>query len=149
MPITGNQGPIAIQELLTRRSVQLSDLFERVAELTRLRQTLERELPPPLRDHIMVAGYDQRTITLQTDGPAWAARLRFQTPRLLELARAKCNLPTLQTVRILVTAPVQDRKPRSGGIQLSRRAADILRNSALSTNDDALRESLLRLSRRG
>ncbi|MBI2994003.1 MAG: DUF721 domain-containing protein [Gammaproteobacteria bacterium] len=149
MPVTVTQGPVAIQELLTRRSVQLSDLFERAAELARMRQTLERELPPPLREHIMVASYDQKTIVLQTDGPAWAARLRFETPRLLELARAKCNLPMLQTVRVLVAAPVQNRQPRSRSVYLSPRAAEILRNSAQSTNDDAVRGSLLRLSRRG
>ena len=149
MPVIRNQGPVAIQELLTRRSVQLSELYIRAAELTRLRQTLECELPPPLRNHIMVAGFDQKTLVLQTDGPAWAARLRFKIPRLLELARLKCNLPSVQTVRIQVSPPMQNRKPRSRDIHLSRRAADVLRNSASSTDDAALRESLLRLSRRG
>ena len=149
MPVVRNQGPVAIQELLTHRSVQLSELFVRAAELTRLRQTLECELPSPLRDHIMVADFDQKTLVLQTDGPAWAARLRFEIPRLLELARLKCNLPSVQTVRIQVAPPVQNRKPRSRDIHLSRRAADTLRNSALSTDDAALRDSLLRLSRRG
>lgn len=149
MPVVRNQGPVAIQELLKHRSVQLSELFIRAAELARMGQTLRCELPSPLRDHIMVAGFDQKTLVLQTDSPAWAARLRFETPRLLELARLKCNLPSIQTVRIQVAPPMQIRKPRSRDVHLSRRAADVLRNSASSTDDVALRESLLRLSRRG
>lgn len=96
----------------------------------------------------MVAGFDDKILILQADAPAWAARLRFQLPQLLALAREKCGLKALQTIRIQVAVPFQSpRRPDKRLMRLSSRAVECLRSSAASTTDFALRECLLRLSR--
>jgi hypothetical protein len=141
-----NQEPLAIRDLLSRRSVRLLQLHQHASELARLRQALQQVLPTPLRDHFMVAAFDQHTLVLITDGTAWAARLRYQIPGLRAVAREHCGLPGLKSIRIRVAVP--DSRPRSvrRRLRLSPRAAESLRRSAESTTDDALRASLLRLS---
>jgi len=142
-----NQEPLSIRDLLTRRSDRLFQLQQHAAELARMRQVLQKVLPAPLSDHFMVAAFDRDTLVLVADGPAWAARLRYQMPRLRSAAREQCGLPGLKSVRVKVSPP--DSRPRSVArkFRLSPRAAESLRRSADSTADEALRESLLRLWR--
>ena len=142
-----NQVPLAIRDLLTRRSDRLFQLQQHAAELARIRQALQQVLPVPLRDRFMVAAFDRDTLVLIADGTAWAARLRFQIPVLRSAARERCGLPSLKSIRIKVSPP--DRRPASAPrkLRLSGGAAESLRRSAESTTDEALRASLLRLSR--
>ena len=146
MSYSRNQEPLAIRDLLMRRSDRLSQLHQHTSELARIRQVLQQALPPPLRDHFMVAAFDRDTLVLVADGTAWAARLRFQIPALRVAARERCGLPALKSVRVRVSAPLSP--PRSGNrrLRLSRSAAESLRRSADSTSDEALRASLRRLS---
>jgi len=142
------QAPRAIKDLLSRRSDGPAQLYTRALELARIQQLLQSELPSPLREHLYVAGYDDKSMLLFTDGPAWAARLRFQIPAILALARSRCGLPSVENVRIRVTispllSSALPRRPR-----LSASAAETLRRSAESVSDPGLRDRLLRLSRR-
>jgi len=95
----------------------------------------------------MVAAFDRDTLVLIADGAAWAARLRYQIPGLRSAAREQCGLPGLKSIRVKVSP--RESRPRAveRKLRLSGRAADSLRRSAESTTDDALRESLLRLTR--
>jgi hypothetical protein len=144
MPAFRNQEPLAIRELLTRRTDRLFQIQQRAAELARLRQVLQQNLPAPLRDHFMVAAFDKDTLILFADGTAWAARLRYQIPRLRNIARELCGLPDLRNIRIKVAPPDVRHRPVPRRLRLSAAAAESLRRSADSTTDDELRTSLLR-----
>jgi hypothetical protein len=147
MSSSRNQEPLAIGDLLTRRSGRLSQLHRHAAELARLRQMLQTVLPPPLRDHFMVAAFDRDTLVLVADGATWAARLRYQIPGLRAVAREQCGLATLKSIRIRTSAPLAppSRAPRR--LRLSSGSVDSLRRSAAATTDEELRALLLRLSR--
>lgn len=108
---------------------------------------LQQVLPVPLRDRFMVAAFDPDTLVLIADGTAWAARLRFQIPALRSIARERCGLPGLKSIRIRVSPPVPRPASAARKLRLSGDAAEFLRRSAESTTDEALRASLLRLSR--
>lgn len=139
--------PLIISDLLSCHCGGLAPLYNKAKELARIQQLIRSELPFPLRDHLFVAGCDDRCLLLLTDGPAWAARLRFQIPNVLALARRKCGLSSVQAVRIRVSVFLSLSAPSAKQPKLSASAAEALKRSAESLSDPGLRDCLLRLSR--
>lgn len=142
-----NYEPHSLQDILTSSS-GIAHLVHRAAALKSLQERLLNQLAAPLSDHVTVANYDDQVLIIQTDSPAWAARLRFHIPELLKLAQEKCGLPSIQTIRIKVDATRREREPLSRAVTLPAEASNILRECAQSIDDPALRDSLLRLSKR-
>jgi hypothetical protein len=147
MPATGKPDAPAMGELLRSRPGRLAELCRRAGELARLQEVLRGGLPGPARDHLLVADFNETSLVLLADSPAWAARLRFQVPELLELARTSGGLPRLQTIRVRATASIPENPASPRRPQRSAAAAQALRQTAGSISDTELRESLLRLSR--
>ena len=147
MPVSGKPDAPAVGEILRSRPGRLAELCRRAGELARLQEVLRGGLKGPAREHLLVADYTETSLVLLADSAAWAARLRFQVPELLELARTSGGLPRLQTIRVRATASIPESAARSRRPQLSAAAAEALRRTAGSISDAELRESLLRLSR--
>ena len=124
----------------------LGRLVQHSGRLNELQRKLVDHLGPPLDQHCRIANYADTTLTLHTDSPAWAAKLRFVTPDILNYMRSHCSLHDIRTVRIRVSLPDTGPAPVPRRLKLSQEAADHLRAVALSMTDEGLHQSLLKLS---
>lgn len=76
-------------ETLQGRLAALFDQVERHAAWAAAFQSL---LDPTLAQHCRFACLREGAVVFLADSPAWATRLRLQSPRLLEHARGALNL---------------------------------------------------------
>lgn len=114
------------------------------------RQTLLAEvlahLPTEVVPHCLSAQIEGARLTLHSDSPAWATRLRYFSNQLRSLLEP--THPALREIRIKVLLtraagrPPPQRKPYKSAL-----AAEIIAASAGDAASAALREALLRLSR--
>jgi hypothetical protein len=139
----------AAASLLTGGGPGLRCLLERAAELQRLTEAVRALLPMPLDEHCRAASLHGDALVLVCDSPAWATRLRYQAPSLLDELQRRCGLRA-RTLRVRVspeeTPPIAPPRRR---LRLSAASAELLEQTAQATEDTALRAALLRLARRG
>lgn len=140
------KGSVAIQRLLHREKSDLAALLQHASELRAFQEELKTKLPSPLCDHFILANISEDTLTLHTDSPAWAARLRFLTPDILNHARQLRRLHPPRTIRIKIVPPVSQPASLKRTINLSRKNAKLIRDTANSISDPVLRAALTRLS---
>lgn len=138
--------PVAVSRLLSGSSVPR--LLDHARVLADLEKRLQSLLPEPLGTHCRVLNLRDHTLTLAADSSAWAARLRYQTRILLQqLARSpSVTVRTIQ-VRILPTPRPEPEKPKRNA-RLSSDNARLLRQTAESLADPALRSALLKVATR-
>jgi hypothetical protein len=103
-------------------------------------------LPREVAPHCLAAQIEGTRLTLHSDSPAWATRLRYFSNQLRSLLEP--THPDLREIRIKVLLtrasgrPAPKRKPYK-----SAHAAEVIESSAGATAPGPLREALLRLSR--
>lgn len=78
----------------------LSALLRRARELSSLETLVRSWLPPALAPHVRVAALREGTLVLAVDSAAWATRLRYEIPRLVECAQANDATRAVTQVRI-------------------------------------------------
>ena len=139
--------PVPISDLLESRSNSLSDIAVRVSRIKECQSTLRSLLGAPLSDHLYVANFSSNTLTLHTDSPAWASRLRFNIQTILNVAILNCGLKELKSVRIKVVVQNYDTSPARRPLYLSEMTASLIKNTADSINDRKLQTSLFNLSK--
>jgi len=140
--------PTTVNRLLGRGS--LAPLLQRTAALRQATDLVRARLGTPLGDHCQVANWRDGTLVVQADSAAWASRLRFLAPKILAALSETQGCLGLRKLKVIVRPSDQtpgDTRPRR--FRLSARSASLLRDVGESTADAALRETLLRLSRRG
>ncbi len=142
-----NTAGVTIQNIWKNESNTCAALFRRSAELQVFQEKLKAKLPPLLRDHFILANVDKTTLTIHTDSPAWAARLRFQTPDILAHTRVICSPCSPKTIRIKVVLPENKPERERVKVNLSPKNAQLIRETAESITDPVLRNALIRLSR--
>jgi hypothetical protein len=140
---------ISIRDLLSSPLSTIGRLAAVGRRLDAANHALEEVLEDPLKGHLRVAHMVGDTLTLVADSPAWSARARYQSPRILEHLRQRLGNPGLARVQLL-TRPVEARsKPAPGKPRrLSGRAASLLESVAASTDNEPLSHALRRLARR-
>jgi hypothetical protein len=117
------------------RNPQLRQLCSQSQLLGLAQARLEEALPAELVPHCQVAAIQAGSLTLHTDSPAWAARLRYLGPDILHALQADSELPTIRAVRIRTipqNTPAIRKKPRPG---LSTQTVQLLRDVAESIQD--------------
>jgi hypothetical protein len=66
---------------------RLGKLICRAQDMDRLAKALKSGLETELGSHLVAANLrPDGTLVVLADGPAWAARLRYETPRILKIA---------------------------------------------------------------
>ena len=133
--------------LVNNRSEILPALFKRAQKLSNVQQKIRSELDPPLSEHLIVADFNNQSLILHTDSPAWAARLRYNISKILDIARISCGLSELRSVRIKVVLSENGITGVKRKIELSNQSKQLILNAAESTSDPQLRSVLLRISK--
>ena len=141
--LTGNRAAF-ITTFLQDDSGTLNTLYKKALVLARLQGHLRSALGPPLGLHVSVANLVGETLTLYSDSPAWAARLRFRIPDMYRIAE-NYGFGNLKSIRIKVIRIDSALSPQKAKPVLSEKSAALLLNSAESIRDERLRHSLVRL----
>jgi hypothetical protein len=117
-------------------------------QLADLSQRVEACLPAELAGHCHVIGLSEGRLRLVTDSPAWAARLRFQGPRLVQQLRQR-GAVTLHAVQVQISPVAAPRTPPSRKPRMTAETARLLEQTARAIEDPGLARALARLARRG
>lgn len=121
--------------------------IERNAELLR---AVRRALPHPLDAHCLHAAIEDRTLTLVSDSPVWASRLRFLAPEVQRALNA--NQGRVASIRVRVQ-PVSNRDTRRSSAAtrpaLSGATIKHLLETAENVTDEGIAAALRRLAEAG
>lgn len=117
-------------------------------QLADFSQQVQACLPADLAGHCRVIGLRDGCLRLATETPAWAARLRFQAPRLVQQLRQR-GAVTLHTVQVHVAPPAAPRTPPVRKLRMTAENARLLEQTARAIDDPGLARALARLARRG
>lgn len=139
--------PPTVNQLLGGSPGVLSKIHDRIHIISACQEKLRLELAPPLSEHLNVANFSHDTLTLHTDNPAWASRLRFNIRTILNIAKEKCGLTELKSVRIKVVIRNNDNKSPNRPLSVSENTVRMIGQTIDSINDDKLRSSLSNLSK--
>ena len=142
-----NYSPPTVNQLLRGSPGVLSKIHDRINRISTCQEKLRFELGPPLSEHLNVANFTHDTLTLHTDNPAWASRLRFNIRTILNVAKLKCGLTELKSVRIKVVIRNNDVKSPNRSLSVSENTARMIGETIDSINDNKLRSSLSNLSK--
>ena len=145
---TGKSDFSSITDIFHQSSDSSAELLEKVSRIQVLQKKLRSKLEAPLAEHLNIANFSDESLTLYTDSPAWASRLRFRIQSILELARLEPGLGELKSVRVkivLIEPNVSRTKP---GVKISKRTAELIEETAKSINDQDLQSALASISRR-
>lgn len=123
---------------LSARSRQAADLERHVLAC----------LPAELTGQCRVGGISAGCLRLLATTPAWAARLRFETPRLLKVFLQQ-GITSIQTVQVQITPPAAPRAVPYRSVHLSADNARLLEQTARAIRDPRLAQALAKLARRG
>jgi len=124
-------------------------LLARARSLADLQRLVRRLLPEPLGAHCTVLNLHNGSLSLATDSPVWAARLRFLAPRLVKQLECQKSCQ-VRAVRVSVLPPASPRDqapPRRAG--LSAEAGTLLEHTADAIEHEPLRTALRRLAAHG
>lgn len=146
---------------LVNSNEQLKKLYTHAKIICALNAKLHKHLAADLSSHFNVANYSDETLTVNADSSAWASKLRYCIPDILNYAKHECGLGNLRTVRIGV-APLQGQSTRDQNksnqtnlpdklnlrkASMSKKSAEFIKNVALAINDPALQKTILKLSK--
>lgn len=144
----------------TRTSRSIAEILDQVgssdlrALSARGRQAAELErrvlacLPLDLSQACRVGGLSNGRLRLFVATPAWAARLRFEAPRLLKSLQQQ-GTTAIREVQIRVTPATTPPPAPQRRVQLSADNARLLEQTARAMTDPRLAQALARLARRG
>lgn len=140
--------PVKTSSLFKANNSELGRLCQHISFLVNLEKKLLSFLDSPLNTHCKVANYENDTIILHSDSQAWAARLRYNTPAILDYFRTKCHLNSLKTIRIKVNPPTSSEQALPvRKLSISPVSAKFITQVANSMADEDLRLSLLNIAK--
>lgn len=123
----------------------LSAQSRRAADLERrILACLAGELAAACR----VGGISDGCVRLIAGTPAWAARLRFEAPRLLKSLHAH-GMNEVRKLQVRIAPPAAPRPAPQRRVHLSAANAQLLEQTARAIADPRLAQALARLARRG
>jgi hypothetical protein len=125
----------------------------RQAELLRKRfgPMWEQVVGPDLANHSYAVRLEGRCLLIHADGSLWANQIRHRYAEYVQQLQQFPELRQLSELRVRVVPFSQVERPRPAPTvrpQLSQGAGEVIEEVAHDIDDDALREALLRLSRR-
>ncbi|MDX2314741.1 MAG: DUF721 domain-containing protein [Gammaproteobacteria bacterium] len=140
---------VSIRQLLGSSLTPLGRLTAAGRRLDAANTALDEFLDEPLKGRVSVARADRETLALVAESPAWAARVRYLTPQILDHLRNRLDNPRLNRVQI-VTRPTESpvEPPPRRPPRLSLKAAAFIESVAKSSQNEALASALMRLATR-
>ena len=139
---------LPISSLLNDVHNPFAALYKRANSIQEIDCSLKKLLDPSLKDKFELANINADIAILLVSSSAWATRLRYSTPIILDTFNNQLNLTSIKTIRIKIKKSESEnftliRKP----IYLSNKSAQFLSTVANSFDDPELRECFLNISK--
>lgn len=125
----------------------LNQLKAKVAYLQQINELLKLELDPILLPHCCVANLRDNILILEIDSSAWATRLRFLAPTLLQKLRTHKPLHKLQEIQWYIR-PKQTVSKSHKPLALSEDNAEFIEEVATHIENENLKIALRKLAAR-
>lgn len=139
---------LPISELLQDKRYAIADLCKKAKSIQIINQKLKKCLDPSLHDHFELANIKTDVATLLVSSSAWATRLRYNIPAILNALNNQLNFTSVKTIRIKVkTASPDNNVLNKKPILLSKNSAQVLVDVANNFSDPALRACILKISK--
>jgi hypothetical protein len=100
-------GPRSFLDIITERGTAIDELVRRAEHVNRLGRAVATLIGMPVGPHVVSASLHDDALTVITDSPVWAARLRFESERLLNGLRESA-IADVHRLTIKVRAPSVD-----------------------------------------
>ena len=143
------KAPALIRTFLKSDAGIIHRFIQHIEFIKGLEQKLLSFLAPPLNEHCTIANYTNGTLLLHTDAPAWASRIRYNSPGILRFLQNECSLAALRTIRIKVMPiPIQHAQLPDKSWKLDVHTASLIRQAAATISDESLRHSLEKICER-
>jgi len=130
-----------------QHATKLAPIFDKIQELEILQCELAKIIPAPGDKYLHIANIRDQVLILHADSPAWASRLRYLAPVILEHLRARGwpNLIDTQ-VRVSRNAAIATEILPPERQTLSATTIELLQRVARNTPDPQLRSAWERLA---
>lgn len=138
----------SIESLISTEPSSLQSLVKKAHRIQQLGQILEARLDPSLQGNFTLANINDGVATILANSSAWATRLRYYIPVILDELTKQIGQDRVKTVRIKI-APVHQevRAPEKKQTRLSPEAASYLIRTAEDFGDSPIRDTLLSIAR--
>ena len=137
--------PSQITKLLHSTSFPAEGLLQRGQYLHRLDRLFGKLLDSETRLHCQVGNIRDGVLIIYIDSTAWATRLRYQTPALLQQLQQRKGLEGLHQIELRVL-PAEKKELIEQPAKLSQEASSCLSACAESLEDENLSNALRRLA---
>lgn len=98
-----NTRPRSIRQIINCRNNGLSDLLAGAKARIELTQCVTKYLPLAMHDHCWVTTIDDAEMTIVTDSPAWATKLRYLSRDLICKLKQEPSLPKIRFIKVKVS----------------------------------------------
>ncbi|HUO82866.1 MAG TPA: DUF721 domain-containing protein [Gammaproteobacteria bacterium] len=98
------KGPRSLLDIMTQPGTALDELVRRAEKVDRLGRAVATLIGEPIGAHVVSANLRDDALTVITDSPVWAARLRFESERLLNGLRESA-IADVHSLTVKVRAP--------------------------------------------
>ena len=123
-------------------------ILRKAHELQKIGQAIKVSLPLDCHSHLDVVGIRENELILLTDSPVWQTRLRMFSQTILEALHQHAGI-TLTRIKIRLAPPTRAIEPYTPPKRtLSNESALVIDQTANCISDPALREAMLRLSKK-
>jgi len=139
---------LLISNILNNDHCSFSALYKKANSIQEIDRNLKKLLDPSLKDKFELANINAEIAILLVSSSAWATRLRYNIPAILDAFNNQLNLTSVKTIRIRVKKPIPEnpdlnKKP----IYLSNNSAQFLNDVANNFSDPELRKCFLNISK--
>ena len=140
--------PRSISKYLYKKDSPLSDLYKKALTIQEIDHNLKNILNPTLSSHFILANIKAEIAVIFVKSPAWATRLRYNIPTILDALNNQLNLKTIKTIRIKVQHPQSAKLSKNNSpVSLSKNTVQLLQETAKGIDDLELKNSLINLSK--
>ena len=137
-----------LNKLLFDEPSSIQNLVKKAQTIQQTGQKLQSLLEPELQNRFILANINQDVAVLHTQSSAWATRLRYHIPVILNILNQQLGLENIKTVRIKITPVLTEKVSPKRKQTLSSETANYLAQVAEGYSDSRLRDALLRISRK-
>ena len=123
-------------------------ILRKAHELQKIGQAIKASLPLDCHSHLDVVGIRENELILLTDSPVWQTRLRMFSQTILEALHQHAGI-NITRIKIRLAPPTRTIEPYIPPKRtLSNESARVIDQTANCISDPALREAMLRLSKK-
>lgn len=141
---------VPIAKFLTLQRKQSNPLILEAKRLAKVKMIINQSLDSQISEHVEVASLNKNTLTLVTDSPVWATRVRYMQNQILSQLRKFTFTKYIHKIYIKVRPMdfYENRnQKRENTLSLSKGSAKKMLQEIDSVKDPALKAALLRLTK--